>query len=67
MGTVSTALSEEAFAKCITKSMYQTATVDVEASGCSEDEADIKCSICQVVSSLPNICFRNYAFGLDVL
>ncbi|XP_071916711.1 uncharacterized protein [Coffea arabica] len=47
MGTVSTALSEEAFAKCITKSMYQTATVDVEASGCSEDEADIKCSICQ--------------------
>nr|XP_027079378.1 probable E3 ubiquitin-protein ligase RHG1A [Coffea arabica]XP_027079379.1 probable E3 ubiquitin-protein ligase RHG1A [Coffea arabica] len=47
MGTVSTAFSEEAFAKCITKSIYQTATADVGAAGCSEDEADIRCSICQ--------------------
>ncbi|XP_071920982.1 uncharacterized protein [Coffea arabica] len=47
MGTVSTALSEEAFAKCITKCIYQTATADVGAAGCSDDEADIRCGICQ--------------------
>ena len=62
MGTVSTALSEEAFAKCITKCIYQTATADVGAAGCSDDEADIRCGICQVVSSLPNICSCNNAF-----
>ncbi|KAL3498232.1 hypothetical protein ACH5RR_040964 [Cinchona calisaya] len=47
MGTVSTALSDEAFAKCIRKGVYQITYLDVGGSGCCEDEADIKCSICQ--------------------
>lgn len=63
MGTVSTALPEEAFAKCIRKRIYQTTNLDVGATGCSEDEYDIKCSICQVASSLLKMFSRYYAFG----
>ncbi|XP_074317282.1 uncharacterized protein LOC141653419 [Silene latifolia] len=41
MGTVSTPVPEEDLAKCLEKSVFQ-GTMD-----CSEDENDIKCSICQ--------------------
>ncbi|KAG6515555.1 hypothetical protein ZIOFF_025980 [Zingiber officinale] len=45
MGTVSTALSEEALSKCLKKSKYIPASPIADFS-CS-DEGDAKCSICQ--------------------
>ncbi|KAL0372027.1 UNVERIFIED_CONTAM: putative E3 ubiquitin-protein ligase HIP1 [Sesamum calycinum] len=47
MGTVSTALSEEALSKCVRRSMYQTTPSEVRVAGLGEDGDDIKCSICQ--------------------
>ncbi|KAL0407893.1 UNVERIFIED_CONTAM: putative E3 ubiquitin-protein ligase HIP1 [Sesamum radiatum] len=47
MGTVSTALSEEALSKCVRRSMYQTTPTEVRVAGLGEDGDDIKCSICQ--------------------
>ncbi|XP_057958667.1 E3 ubiquitin-protein ligase MBR1-like [Malania oleifera] len=47
MGTVSTALSEEALSKCLRRSIYQCASPETEVIGCSGDYDDIKCSICQ--------------------
>ncbi|XP_047972378.1 probable E3 ubiquitin-protein ligase RHG1A [Salvia hispanica] len=44
MGTVSTALSEEALSKCVTRSVYETTTSNIET---TESGNDIKCSICQ--------------------
>ncbi|XP_047974627.1 probable E3 ubiquitin-protein ligase HIP1 [Salvia hispanica] len=44
MGTVSTALSEEALSKCLTRSVYEATTSKVES---TESADDIKCSICQ--------------------
>ncbi|KAG6391356.1 hypothetical protein SASPL_149110 [Salvia splendens] len=44
MGTVSTALSEEALSKCMTRSVYETTTSNIET---TESGNDIKCSICQ--------------------
>ncbi|XP_042384711.1 probable E3 ubiquitin-protein ligase RHG1A isoform X2 [Zingiber officinale] len=45
MGTVSTALSEEALSKCLKKSKYIPAS-PIAVFSCS-DEGDAKCSICQ--------------------
>ncbi|WOK95017.1 E3 ubiquitin-protein ligase [Canna indica] len=45
MGTVSTALTEEALTKCLTRSNYRPAS-RISAS-CGLNEADVKCSICQ--------------------
>ncbi|KAL2584161.1 hypothetical protein AAZX31_14G122200 [Glycine max] len=45
MGTVSTALPEEAFAECLKRSIYQSAYTH---ECCNEDKDDIKCCICQV-------------------
>ncbi|KAF7830188.1 putative E3 ubiquitin-protein ligase RHG1A [Senna tora] len=49
MGSVSTALTEEAISKCLKKSLYQSAPSDNDtAEGCNEDkDDDTKCSICQ--------------------
>ncbi|XP_011076797.1 uncharacterized RING finger protein C4G3.12c-like [Sesamum indicum] len=47
MGTVSTALSEEALSKCVRRSMYQTTPSEVRVAGLGKDGDDIKCSICQ--------------------
>ncbi|KAL8536783.1 hypothetical protein ACS0TY_012090 [Phlomoides rotata] len=47
MGTVSTALSEEAVSKCLRKSTYHAIPSNVQTTGLSEDGDDIKCSICQ--------------------
>ncbi|KAL1552609.1 putative E3 ubiquitin-protein ligase HIP1 [Salvia divinorum] len=44
MGTVSTALSEEALSKCLRRSVYEPTTSKVES---TESGDDIKCSICQ--------------------
>lgn len=44
MGSVSTALSEEALSKCLMRSTYPS---KVELTGLGEDGDDIKCSICQ--------------------
>lgn len=44
MGTVSTALSEEALAQCVTRSLYEPASL---IAGIEND--DTKCSICQVM------------------
>ncbi|XP_027354849.1 E3 ubiquitin-protein ligase MBR2-like isoform X1 [Abrus precatorius] len=43
MGTVSTAVTEEALSECLKKSFYQSNA----AESCNEDKDDIKCSICQ--------------------
>ncbi|KAI3468429.1 hypothetical protein Pfo_025092 [Paulownia fortunei] len=47
MGTVSTALSEEALSKCLRRSIYQATPSKVQITGSGEDGDDIKCSICQ--------------------
>ncbi|PIN15929.1 hypothetical protein CDL12_11421 [Handroanthus impetiginosus] len=47
MGTVSTALSEEALSKCLRRSIYQPDPSKVQITGTGEDGADFKCSICQ--------------------
>ncbi|KAK6129853.1 hypothetical protein DH2020_036439 [Rehmannia glutinosa] len=47
MGTVSTALSEEALSKCIKRSIYYSTPSEVRITGSSEDGDDIKCSVCQ--------------------
>ncbi|MCI01740.1 E3 ubiquitin-protein ligase RNF12-A-like [Trifolium medium] len=47
MGTVSTALTEEALSDSLKRSIYQSAPSD-DASNCvDEDKGDIKCCICQ--------------------
>lgn len=47
MGTVSTALTEEALAKCMKKSTYGHNNTSMETA-----EDDIKCSICQVSNTV---------------
>ncbi|XP_027331856.1 uncharacterized protein LOC113847149 isoform X2 [Abrus precatorius] len=47
MGTVSTALTEEALSECLKTSTYQSAPSDDVAENCEEDKDDIKCCICQ--------------------
>lgn len=49
MGSVSTAVSEEALSKCLMRSIYPS---EVELTGSGEDGDDIKCSICQVIYTL---------------
>ena len=48
MGTVSTALPEEAFSNCLRKSIYQF-TPQEDASVSCDGKEDVKCSICQVL------------------
>ncbi|KAK1293320.1 hypothetical protein QJS10_CPB17g00023 [Acorus calamus] len=45
IGTVSTALTEEALSSCLKRSIYSSATSASDGSGARED--DTKCSICQ--------------------
>ncbi|KAK7410318.1 hypothetical protein VNO78_01018 [Psophocarpus tetragonolobus] len=49
MGTVSTALTEEALSECITKTFYQSSPSEKAAETCNEDknDSDTQCSICQ--------------------
>ncbi|XP_004244491.1 probable E3 ubiquitin-protein ligase RHG1A [Solanum lycopersicum] len=47
MGSVSTALSEEALSKCIRKSIYQSMPSEIGEFGSGENEDEVKCSICQ--------------------
>ncbi|KAL6544235.1 hypothetical protein OROGR_010732 [Orobanche gracilis] len=47
MGTVSTALSEEALLKSVKKSIYEVGPSEVRIDGSGEDGDDMKCSICQ--------------------
>ncbi|KAF5456585.1 hypothetical protein F2P56_026052 [Juglans regia] len=47
MGTVSTALPEEAMSECLKKSIYESIVPKDEDMGCSGDKDDVKCSICQ--------------------
>ncbi|TKY58234.1 E3 ubiquitin-protein ligase HIP1 [Spatholobus suberectus] len=47
MGTVSTALTEEALAECLKKSIYQSAPSDDADESGNEEKDDIKCCICQ--------------------
>ncbi|KAL3844331.1 hypothetical protein ACJIZ3_001734 [Penstemon smallii] len=44
MGTVSTAISEDALTKCLSRSMYEG---NRRVTGSSDDGDDIKCTICQ--------------------
>lgn len=48
MGTVSTALTEEALSRCLKRESYQKISCDDEAAA-SVEEDDAKCSICQVI------------------
>lgn len=48
MGSVSTALSEEALSKCLKRSIYQPLSPKGVVE-CGEDENQGKCSICQVL------------------
>ncbi|XP_055819936.1 probable E3 ubiquitin-protein ligase RHG1A [Solanum dulcamara] len=47
MGSVSTALSEEALSKCIRKSIYQAMPSEIGEFGSNENEDEVKCTICQ--------------------
>ncbi|KAG8375337.1 hypothetical protein BUALT_Bualt10G0089700 [Buddleja alternifolia] len=47
MGTVSTAVSEEAMSKCVRRGVYQSTPSEERITGSAEDGDDIKCSICQ--------------------
>ncbi|KAK4374099.1 hypothetical protein RND71_004776 [Anisodus tanguticus] len=47
MGSVSTALSEEALSKCLQKSIYQAMPSEIGEFGSNESEDEIKCTICQ--------------------
>ncbi|KAK7351435.1 hypothetical protein VNO77_10903 [Canavalia gladiata] len=47
MGTVSTALTEEALSECLKKSFYQSSPSDGAGECYSEVKDDTKCSICQ--------------------
>ncbi|XP_016478094.1 uncharacterized protein LOC107799480 [Nicotiana tabacum] len=47
IGSVSTALPEEALSKCLRKSIYQGIASKTETSEADGDGDDIKCSICQ--------------------
>ncbi|WMV40330.1 hypothetical protein MTR67_033715 [Solanum verrucosum] len=47
MGSVSTALSEEALSKCIRKSIYQAMPSEIGEFGSDENEDEVKCTICQ--------------------
>lgn len=51
MGSVSTALTEEALSECLKRSTYQPVSPE-DAYGGSDDghSDDVKCSICQVCS-----------------
>lgn len=53
MGSVSTALTEEAISECLKRSFYQPATSEDAAESCNENKDDIKCSICQVLPHNP--------------
>lgn len=48
MGTVSTALTEEALSKCLERSIYHTLPTEPGTMDCAGDGDDVKCSICQV-------------------
>lgn len=55
MGSVSTALTEEALSKCVKRESYQKTKWDDEAAARPEkDEA--KCSICQVNIFIEGVC-----------
>jgi hypothetical protein len=46
IGSVSTALTEEQFAKCVNQSVYEARNSDRDVNKIAAD--DVKCSICQV-------------------
>lgn len=48
MGTVSTALSEEALTKCLNRSIHQSKAEGGTAMDPIGDLSDVKCCICQV-------------------
>lgn len=48
MGTVSTALPEEALSDCLKKSTYQFTPLEESSIECDGKKDDVKCSICQV-------------------
>ncbi|XVE97257.1 hypothetical protein REPUB_Repub03eG0004700 [Reevesia pubescens] len=50
MGTVSTALSEEALSKCLKISFYEATSLEDANVSCEGKNDDVKCSICQVLS-----------------
>jgi len=57
MGSVSTALSEEALSKCIQKSIYQAMPSEIGEFGSDENEDEVKCTICQVFPTSSNILY----------
>ena len=48
MGTVSTAVTEEALSQCLNRSIYQSTHAEDTIAGGSEYEDGVKCCICQV-------------------
>ncbi|XP_047164300.1 probable E3 ubiquitin-protein ligase HIP1 isoform X1 [Vigna umbellata] len=47
MGSVSTALTEEALSECLKKSFFQSSPSENAVNSCKEAKDDTKCSICQ--------------------
>ncbi|KAG2691718.1 hypothetical protein I3843_08G020800 [Carya illinoinensis] len=47
MGTVSTALPEDALSECLKRSIHESIVPKDAGMGCSGDKDDVKCSICQ--------------------
>lgn len=62
MGSVSTALSEEALSKYIRKSIYQAMPSEIGQFGSSENEDEVKCAICQVSPTY----FKQYSVYIDM-
>ncbi|XP_038696418.1 E3 ubiquitin-protein ligase MBR2-like isoform X1 [Tripterygium wilfordii] len=47
MGSVSTALTEEALSTCLKTSIYQSTTIEDAITVCAGEKSNVKCSICQ--------------------
>lgn len=68
MGTVSTALPEDSFAKCLKRSIY-TSTAALPGTSCSGDD-EIKCSICQeeyVTGDEMNLLACDHRYHVDCI
>lgn len=55
MGSVSTALTEDALSKCLERSIYQFLPPEGADLGSSGDNDDVICSICQVLFFLTTL------------
>ena len=65
MGTVSTALTEEALSECVKRTIYQSMPLEGVAISSNGDNDDVKCSICQVFFPQPNNILDLFGYALS--